>query len=94
MNVSVKPGKLIKGQTGDWEVVIGLEEVEESAKHEREDQEQEPDRADREEDRERRKRWQEVHWMRSWSGPTLGAAPPNVKRGPGGAQRAVTGSSS
>src|SRR6184192_198592 len=25
MNVSVKPGKLIKGQTGDWEVVIGLE---------------------------------------------------------------------
>src|SRR5437879_12236795 len=25
MNVSVKPSKLIKGQTGDWEVVIGLE---------------------------------------------------------------------
>src|SRR6266496_320788 len=25
MNVSVKPAKLIKGQTGDWEVVIGLE---------------------------------------------------------------------
>ena len=25
MNASVKPGKLIKGQTGDWEVVIGLE---------------------------------------------------------------------
>jgi aspartyl-tRNA(Asn)/glutamyl-tRNA(Gln) amidotransferase subunit B len=25
MNVSVKPGKLIKGQTGDWEVVIGME---------------------------------------------------------------------
>ena len=25
MNVSVKPGQLIKGQTGDWEVVIGLE---------------------------------------------------------------------
>src|SRR6478752_6545749 len=25
MNATVKPGKLIKGQTGDWEVVIGLE---------------------------------------------------------------------
>src|SRR6187402_3017535 len=25
MNAPVKPGKLIKGQTGDWEVVIGLE---------------------------------------------------------------------
>jgi aspartyl-tRNA(Asn)/glutamyl-tRNA(Gln) amidotransferase subunit B len=25
MTVSVKPGKLIKGQTGDWEVVIGME---------------------------------------------------------------------
>src|SRR5258705_9361170 len=25
MHVTVKPGKLIKGQTGDWEVVIGLE---------------------------------------------------------------------
>src|SRR5256714_3997988 len=25
MNVSVKPGKLIKDQTGDWEVVIGME---------------------------------------------------------------------
>ena len=25
MNAIVKPGKLIKGQTGDWEVVIGLE---------------------------------------------------------------------
>src|SRR6266581_81841 len=25
MNVSVKPAKLIKGATGDWEVVIGLE---------------------------------------------------------------------
>jgi hypothetical protein len=25
MNVSVKPAKLIKGSTGDWEVVIGLE---------------------------------------------------------------------
>jgi len=25
MNVSVNPGKLIKGQTGDWEVVIGME---------------------------------------------------------------------
>src|SRR5882724_9749900 len=25
MNVAVKPAKLIKGQTGDWEVVIGLE---------------------------------------------------------------------
>src|SRR6266480_713708 len=25
MNVSVKPGKLIKGQTGDWEVIIGME---------------------------------------------------------------------
>src|SRR5262244_3732179 len=25
MNTSVKPGKLIKGQTGDWEVVIGME---------------------------------------------------------------------
>src|SRR6188508_2867136 len=25
MNVSVKPGKLIKGATGDWEVVIGME---------------------------------------------------------------------
>jgi aspartyl-tRNA(Asn)/glutamyl-tRNA(Gln) amidotransferase subunit B len=25
MNASVKPGKLIKGQTGDWEVVIGME---------------------------------------------------------------------
>ncbi len=25
MNVPVKPSKLIKGQTGDWEVVIGLE---------------------------------------------------------------------
>jgi aspartyl-tRNA(Asn)/glutamyl-tRNA(Gln) amidotransferase subunit B len=25
MNASVKPAKLIKGQTGDWEVVIGLE---------------------------------------------------------------------
>src|ERR1700755_3259787 len=25
MNVAVKPGKLIKGQTGDWEVVIGME---------------------------------------------------------------------
>src|SRR3981189_739132 len=25
MNVSVKPSKLIKGQTGDWEVVIGME---------------------------------------------------------------------
>src|SRR5471032_3346669 len=25
MNVSVKPSKLIKGATGDWEVVIGLE---------------------------------------------------------------------
>src|SRR5438309_3083049 len=25
MNVSVKPGKLIKGQSGDWEVVIGME---------------------------------------------------------------------
>src|SRR5207302_7061602 len=24
-NVSVKPGKLIRGSTGDWEVVIGLE---------------------------------------------------------------------
>src|SRR5258708_36041425 len=25
MNVSVKPSKLIKGATGDWEMVIGLE---------------------------------------------------------------------
>ena len=25
MNASVKPSKLIKGATGDWEVVIGLE---------------------------------------------------------------------
>jgi len=25
MNATVKPGKLIKGQTGDWEVVIGME---------------------------------------------------------------------
>src|SRR5580700_5535997 len=25
MNVDVKPGKLIKGATGDWEVVIGIE---------------------------------------------------------------------
>ena len=25
MNASVKPAKLIKGQTGDWEVVIGME---------------------------------------------------------------------
>src|SRR2546425_1018408 len=25
MNATVKPGKLIKGQTGDWEMVIGLE---------------------------------------------------------------------
>lgn len=25
MNVTVKPGKLLKGQTGDWEVVIGME---------------------------------------------------------------------
>src|SRR5438046_7255134 len=25
MNATVKPGQLIKGQTGDWEVVIGLE---------------------------------------------------------------------
>src|SRR5437879_8962994 len=25
MNVSVKPGKLIKGPTGDWEVAIGME---------------------------------------------------------------------
>src|ERR1044072_9034961 len=25
MNAPVKPAKLIKGQTGDWEVVIGLE---------------------------------------------------------------------
>ena len=25
MNAHVKPGKLIKGQTGDWEVVIGME---------------------------------------------------------------------
>ncbi len=25
MNASVRPAKLIKGQTGDWEVVIGLE---------------------------------------------------------------------
>src|ERR1051325_7492882 len=25
MNVSVKPGKLIKGSSGDWEVVIGME---------------------------------------------------------------------
>jgi aspartyl-tRNA(Asn)/glutamyl-tRNA(Gln) amidotransferase subunit B len=25
MNVAVKPAKLIKGQTGDWEVVIGME---------------------------------------------------------------------
>src|SRR6187397_1690035 len=25
MNAIVKPGKLIKGQTGDWEVVIGME---------------------------------------------------------------------
>src|SRR5579872_3566570 len=25
MNASVKPAKLVKGSTGDWEVVIGLE---------------------------------------------------------------------
>ena len=25
MNVQSKPSKLIKGSTGDWEVVIGLE---------------------------------------------------------------------
>ena len=25
MNVQSKPGKLIKGGTGDWEVVIGME---------------------------------------------------------------------
>ena len=25
MNATVKPGKLIKGQTGGWEVVIGME---------------------------------------------------------------------
>ena len=25
MNASVKPAKLVKGQTGDWEVVIGME---------------------------------------------------------------------
>ena len=25
MNASVRQGKLIKGQTGDWEVVIGME---------------------------------------------------------------------
>src|SRR6059058_4604178 len=25
MNVQAKPGKLIKGATGDWEVVIGME---------------------------------------------------------------------
>src|ERR1700726_3015210 len=25
MNVQSKPGKLIKGATGDWEVIIGLE---------------------------------------------------------------------
>jgi aspartyl-tRNA(Asn)/glutamyl-tRNA(Gln) amidotransferase subunit B len=25
MNVSVRPSKLIRGATGDWEVVIGME---------------------------------------------------------------------